>query len=218
MNKKPANKIHPKQLAFDSLGNAKECLRGSGNKTIRHLSAKRVVRGPGLAPVALAIYSTLFAYGCTIQKQTTINIKIMSRQKNAKQITILTKYNRHKHVTPGSSSELPSVTSQGEALSMAEIIRRYTRGDIPPLAEAAFHGRDLNINEMDGTRPMEDLTDAQQVQEELTSLRRKNNDRTSVARREAKKAKSEAAGSSSESPSFEETSAEGRSVSDEKQQ
>lgn len=126
----------------------------------------------------------------------------MTKQK--KTITFYNKYNRHEYNSAGWTSDQPSQTSQGEALSMAEIIRKFTRGEIPPLAEAAFHGRNIDINAHSGSRPPEDYTE---VEQELKALTAAQNDRSSARQSRATKRGSVAEESKSGAQPNEETAA-----------
>lgn len=93
----------------------------------------------------------------------------MPRKKTEKKDTIiLTKYNRHQFVSVGEINNEPSQTSQGEAISMAEMIRRYTRGEIPPMAQSAFYGHDVDIDAYEGHKHSEDpLTEMAEVRNQL---------------------------------------------------
>jgi len=168
-----------------------------------------------VSPVLIIlIISTLITCNTSIKIKQSIEIENMPRKKQTKKDTlILTKYNRHKYNFKGEINNEPSQTSQGEAVSMAEMIRRYTSGDIPPLAQAAFYGTDINIDDYEGAKPMEDLTELDNIKDELqAAASRGKNDRSSVGENEAKKTGSVAEGSNSEVQASEEISGEGAEV------
>ena len=146
--------------------------------------------------------------GCTVQKTYNININIMTKKKS--QLRYVSKWNTLK--TRGEKNTLPSLTSQGEGVSMAEMIRRYTRGEIPPLAKHAFHGVDVDINKF-GSKQPDDLTEMQEAAEAAAYI-----DRTSVAKAKATKRKSEADEPKSESRGIEENKSSGSEAPDASEQ
>lgn len=115
--------------------------------------------GKALAVILLGLLLWSIS-SCTIQKHNHITIYIMAKKKpQTQQFNFLNKYQAYARTTLGETNTEPSQTSQGEAISMAEMIRRYTRGEIPPLAEAAFHGKDIDMDKYDGSRHPGDLSE-----------------------------------------------------------
>lgn len=113
-----------------------------------------------------------------------------------------TKYNLETKSARGETNDLPSQTSQGEGITMAEMIRRYTRGEIPPLAQAAFHGHDVDMDKHHGHTMRPDMAEISALAEE----ERAHNERSSIASDEATPRASNARAKSAVE-SIEETSA-----------
>jgi len=119
---------------------------------------------------------------------------------------IWTKYTRQNHTVRGEINTSPSLTQQGMSVTMSEMIRRYTRGDIPPLAQSAFHGTDIDMDKTEGAKPMS-IIDQLHDQQEAVREYAQQNDRSSVARTGAPEPE-RSGGSTSDTPSIEETSGE----------
>ena len=114
----------------------------------------------------------------------------MPRKKTEKPqdtIKFYNKYNRHLYNSAGSRSELPSLTQQGQGISMAEMIRKFSRGDIPPLAQSAFHGHDVDMDKFTGSKPIGDLSEVSQLLKEEKASREEKKELAELRTSEAEK-------------------------------
>lgn len=174
-------------------------------------NTKRVERVLFRSALSILLMS-IALQACTINRTVIINIKVTTMKKSQKQAQNFkhtTKYEAYNNKPRGEKFILPSKTSQGEAVSMADMIRRYTRGEIPPLAANAFHGYDVDMDLHYGSRPASDLTEIEQevnaakAAEKERKLQSKlqtptDIDRTSVGETGATQGSSEADDSQSE--------------------
>ena len=129
----------------------------------------RLRRNSRTPVTALVFLFSTITLSCTIQK--TVTISIMTKKKT-QTIQFYNKYNRHEYTSPGTKTGEESLTQPGEGITIAEMLRMSARGEIPPMAMSAFHGYNVDIDEVDGTLP-QDLTDIENKVTELNQLKEK---------------------------------------------
>ena len=114
------------------------------------------------------------------------------KTKNETRLIFYNKYNRHLYNSKGWTTDKPDMAEKGQGTTMAEMIRKFTRGEIPPLAKSAFHGYNIDEENFEGSRHPEDLAEVGQAAQEL--------ERSRLARENLVKSEANTASSGAESP------------------